>query len=221
MAGLGTFAVIAPDVIIVGDKKLTVSRLPPNALLKVHKIIVKMFATVTYQNTVFQSHIRLMHSLNEMYPADPTTDDIELFRGHIVKFVGVWYESTKHTRNYPNFASLKAMTGAQSGNSRTVKPTIEQESSDVAGQIVQISDSGNLSLTKKCEPAAAGGPDADALLDLKMRVAALKTKLAECKEQGDYIESCDPDLDDKTVESTLAYTVDQVEKATAKVVDRP
>lgn len=181
----GNFAVIAPDVIIVGTKQLTVSKLPPNALLKVHKIIVKMFPLATYHNTVFHSHLNLIRSLNEMYPADPTTEDIELFRGHIVKFVGVWYESTKHLRSYSDFASLKAMTGAQSGNSSVVKPTIAQESSDVAGQIVQISDSGNLSLTKKCEPAAAGGDDATKLAALQSRVQALRERLVDCQKLRD------------------------------------
>jgi hypothetical protein len=176
------FYVIAPDVVVVGEKKLTVSRLPPNALLKVHKIIVNVFQPITYNNTVFQSHVRLIHSLNDMYPSDPTAEDIELFRGHIVKFVGVWYEATKHERSYANLNSLKAMTGASAGNSTTVKPTVVQESSDASGQVVQISDNGNLSLTKKCDPAASGVPDATALAKLQERVANLKAKLAACKD---------------------------------------
>jgi hypothetical protein len=171
----GDFSVIAPDVIVVGDRKLTISLLPAKALLKVHKIIVKMIPAVQYDNPVFQSHIRVIHSLNEIYPAEPTVEDIELFRSHIVKFVGVWYESTKNIRNYANLASLTAMTDSSS-NSGTVRPEISQ--AGTADKFVKISDNGNLSLLDNCESA---DPDAAKNLDqLKQRVKILKEKLAQC-----------------------------------------
>lgn len=193
---VGKFSVIAPDVIIVGDKKLIVSKLPSNALLKVHKLIVNLFSiTTTYKNTIFDSHIRLIHSLNEMYPAEPTTDDIELFRGHIVKFVGVWFDATKYERSYSFLPSLKAMTGSQSSNSGSVLATVTQESSDVAAQVVQISDSGNLSLTKKCEPVASCPTvDNQALDALRLRVDALRQRLSDCAANSHNVsvEQCFP-----------------------------
>jgi hypothetical protein len=185
----GQFAVISPDVLLVGNKKLTLSLLPAKALLKVHRNILYYFPfTVNYENTAFHGHLRLLHSLNDMYPGEPTVEDIELFRGHIIKFVGVWHSSTEHLRNYGNLNSLKAMANSKNSvNAKKVQATIDVESSEANKQLVQISDSGNLVLVKKDVVPATNTTDADALAALKLRVTALKDRLNLCTDGGTKI----------------------------------
>jgi len=191
-AATNKFKVISPEVVIVGKNQIVLSKVRAPVLLKLHKIIIAKFKRdVPYPHAGFKNHVKLLHSLNDMYPSDPTTEDIELFRVHIVKFVGVWFEATRKTRlkNLPQ--SVQTMKGNETG---AIQATIEVENATDT-QYVKISKDGNLSLekdskdgnlsleAKKPEPTVAADDNKD-LADLKAKIEALKTRINECKVAG-------------------------------------
>lgn len=175
------FAVISPDVILVKDRKITISRIPPKSLLKVHKIIIANFKPgEKYDHSDFQTHITRLHSLNDMYAYGPDVEDVELFRSHITNFIRVWYNVTKNQDLAKSF-KLKSVTAME----KHIKPDISKVYATLpvesqVDQTVQISNFGNLSLQSRCNREE----DAASLKALKDRVEHLKKSLADCDKMG-------------------------------------